>query len=276
MRTWTVGSLALFAASAVLAFFLYQDGSLGWIALGALMGGSLFSTLFSLQESAADPAELQRTQTLLSSLQQQLGSAESKLLLQQEEWGKEHARIQKKAEEAFDKYESYKRLAALSQGEIDRLQEEARQRSEELLAKGRRLAELELYLEDPTIFPQEGEFVFGQLKKQVEEKEIALEKAMSDIFHLENKLALLQKETDVKLSDESSHAAALASTLKIVEEEKQVLQTELFSIQELVSETSQHAHDEAKATAALTKQLQEKNVQMQQLQTELDQYVLKK
>jgi len=279
MKKWTIGSAALFLFCAGLAFFLYQPGSLWWLVLGCVMGGALSLTLLSSQEAANDPAELQKYKDRISALEQHLGAAESKLLQQQEEWGKERERVQKKLQEASEKCDAYKRLADVQQAESERLREEAVRRSESLLAKGRRLAELELYLEDPKIFPQEGEFLFDQLKQQVEEKTQALELARAEKFLVETKLIALQKQVEAQMHDDSGHAESLQRDLKTVQEEKDILQTELFSIQELVSEISEkkkEAHDEALTAAALARQLEEKTEESKRLQEELAKYTVKK
>lgn len=183
--------------------------------LGGVLGSSVTALLFYFQKPPAP--KIIKDEEEIVRLQHQL---------------KETEPLQKKLKDALEKKESYKKLALIHHQEIERLKEENSAFSSDNLAKVRRIAELEMYVEDPQAFShpdKEMEFLYKQLKVQLEEKCKAFEGLRAELLQSENKLALLQKEHEEN---------PVLDQIKALQEEKQKLETEVTSCQELITNLS--------------------------------------
>ena len=118
---------------------------------------------------------------------------------------------------------------------------QAKEIGEELIARERKIAELQLARLEPDLFDAEKrqtESSFRELKKQFEEKSQALEQTRADLFRLESELLLAQKEKEEQSRQPNPTESTLISQLKQTEDEKKKLETELVSLQQIVSELS--------------------------------------
>lgn len=240
MNKWSIFGISLFAVSAALAYAHFEQGSLWWLGIGSTMGIGLFAVLSSFQKTET-PELKPEPAGEITSFQTQLKTAQSSLEKEIGERSRLSDTFRKKLHEAHEKCESYKKLVDVHQFEIDKLRQENKMMSEEVLVKTRRITELELYLEDPKALPngdKELEFLYGQLKKQFEEKSRILDHTRVELFQVENKLLTLQKEHEEKNREVNTSELSLAQQLAQVEEEKQKLESELTAVQELVTQLS--------------------------------------
>ncbi len=106
------------------------------IVLGCLIGSSGTLLFFYFQKPPAP--QIVKDEAEILKLREQLA-----------QMPKELEPLQKKLKEAFDKKESYKKLADVHKLEVERLTQDNAKFIDESLSKGRRVAELELYLENP-------------------------------------------------------------------------------------------------------------------------------
>jgi len=178
------------------------------IALGCLLGSSGTIALFYFQKSPApqivkDEEEVKHLEQKLTALSQEIEP------------------LQKNLHDALERKESYKKLLDIHQCEIERLKTDHQKLLTENITKSQRIAQLELYLEDPTVFShpdKELEFLHKQLKVQYEEKCKAFEELRSHLLEAENRYITLQKELEeIPSSPDLAH-------LKALEEEKQRLE----------------------------------------------------
>jgi hypothetical protein len=186
------------------------------VVLGCFLGSSVTALLFYFQKPT--PPQIIKDEEEILRLQRQLKETES---------------LQKRVEDATQKKESYKKLVDIHHQEIERLKEENLAFNNDNLSKLRRIAELEMYVEDPTLFShsdKEMEFLYKQLKIQFQEKCKELEGLRSELLQTENKLILVQKEREEN--------SLCLNQLKTLGEEKQKLEAEVLACQELITKLS--------------------------------------
>jgi|GEM_PF-4762986 hypothetical protein len=197
-----------------------------WILLGVVIGFAGSTLLFLLQKPAPPKiVEVIKEDT-------------SKLERLQAQAGQEIEKLRKKLQEGSEKVEAYQKLIQVHEAEIGRLQKEKESSSQELLTKGRRVAELELYVEDPQALLQgssEHEFLYHQLKLQFEEKEEMLQQAHATLLDTENRL----KAAEEKTHEPTQTELTLTRQLTELAGEKERIETELTSVQQLVTQLSQ-------------------------------------
>ncbi len=77
---------------------------------------------------------------------------------------------------------------------------------------------------------------YQQLRKQFEEKSKVLRQTRKELFHVENQLLALQKQTADQALDLNSSEAALIANLSELEAESEELQTQVDALEEIISE----------------------------------------
>jgi len=239
---WVFVSGAAFFIAAVLSILYFEQGSLWWMAVGAVLSASLLSCVLALQDQTPSLPNFQEKLQKLAHLEQQAALWEAKAAEQAALVSQEKDRLVRKTQEALDKAASYQRLVEVHRKEIEILKTDIGKMGEASLAKTRRISQLELYLEDPRAFPegdQEAAFLYTQLKTHAEEKERALEQVQGELHAVENRLKSLQAELEEKAHDQSAHEFSLVLQMQAIEEEKQQLAGELSSVQQVVSKLSQ-------------------------------------
>jgi hypothetical protein len=199
---------------------------IGWLTLGCFVGFGVAKVLFLFQKQTPPKIVevVKEDRTKIEELQSQAAQ--------------EMQRLGKKLQEAAEKTESYKKLIEVHQFENGKLRNEKQQGSDELLAKTRRLAELELYLEEPAALPigdRKHEFLYNQMKLQFEEKDVMLQQVRASLLAAEDRL----KELEEKTSEPTPTELTLSQQLTELANEKDKLESELTSVQELVTELSQ-------------------------------------
>lgn len=209
MKYWTLAGAISFIISAALALTF---GSFASVVLGLCMGLSLFAMIFSLQKEAPPPPS-NKEETV--KLQDQIKAIHAQA-------SEEIDTVSKKLKTAQEKCDSYKKLVDVHQIEIEKQRLENQRFIDESLSKGRKIAELQLFLEDPKAFSEADTELF--YKNQLEEKS-------SQISQFENKLINLQGEVEEK-------EAALTQKLLESHQEKARLENELASMQDLVTKLS--------------------------------------
>jgi hypothetical protein len=209
MKYWTVAGVIFFVISTALAL---TYGTVFSVVLGLCIGLSLFAIVYSMQKEAPPPpSDNQET----ARLQDQIKAIHSQA-------SEEIEALSKKLKLAQEKCDSYKKLVDVHQVEIEKQRLENQRFIDESLAKGRKISELQLFLEDPKAFSEaEAELFY---KNQLEDKS-------SQISQFENKLINLQSEVEEK-------EAALTKKLLESQQEKVRLETELASMQDLVTKLS--------------------------------------
>jgi hypothetical protein len=237
ISVWSITGAILCIVSAVLTYLHYESGMIWWMGVGATMGVGFFAILSSFQkgETVVKP-ELEGVQ---ASLEAQVKAAQAAVEKEINDRKTLAETFRRKQQEAHEKCEAYKKLVDVHQFENGKLKQEAKAMSDDLLAKTRRISELELYLEDPKALPhadKELEFLYQQLKKQLEEKSRLLDQTRSELLQSENKLITLQKEHEEKTREVSVQENIFMRQLAEVEEEKQKAEAELASVQQLVTE----------------------------------------
>ena len=110
-----------------------------------------------------------------------------------------------------------------------------------VIEEDRKVAELQLAKLEPDLFDAEKrqtESSNRELKKQFEEKSQALEQARTRLFSVESQLLAAQKDQEEQSRQLNPSESTLIHQLKQTEEEKKKLETELASLQQIVSELS--------------------------------------
>jgi hypothetical protein len=113
---------------------------------------------------------------------------------------------------------------------------------------------------EPELFDTEKrqtEISFRELKKQFEEKSNILDQTRSKLFRADSELLALKKEKEDELRRVNPTELTLIDQLTKAEEEKKKLETELFSLQQLVSELSLLKPKKKKAISSESRDLLE-------------------
>lgn len=198
---WTIIGASCFGLAFLIAIFSHNHIPLWWILLGNVMGVGLLTALFSYLKLEEKVIQAPKTDiTIVQHLEQKIAEQSKLFSAQIDETGKKLLKTQ-------EKFAAAQKLVAVHAAEVETLKREKLAFSDEILLKTRRIAELELFLEDPKSVPTgENEYVFlyEQAKKQI-----------ADIEQERNTL-----ET------------TLAQKILQVEEEKRDLENRLLSIQE--------------------------------------------
>jgi chromosome segregation ATPase len=148
---------------------------------------------------------------------------------------------QQKLARAEERCLSYQKLVDVHQNEIDKSKQDNAQMGQHVIEKDRQLKELQLARIEPDLFDAEkrqAESSHRELKKQFEEKSQALDQARIRLFRAESELLLLQKEKEEQTRIFNPSESKLIDQLKYAEDEKKKLESELVSLQQLVSELS--------------------------------------
>lgn len=209
MKYWTLAGVIFFVISTALAM---TYGTVFPVGLGLCMGLSLFAILFSLQKEAPPPP----------SDKEAMAKLQSEIKLIEAHASQEIETVSKNLKASQEKCDSYKKLVDVHQVEIEKQYLENQRFIDESLSKGRKIAELQLFLEDPKAFSEADTELF--YKNQLEEKS-------SQISQFENKLINLQSDVEEK-------EAALTQKLLEAHQEKARMESELASMQELVTKLS--------------------------------------
>ena len=193
---WTIIGASCFALALLVAIFSHSTSSLWWLLLGNTMGLGLFTALFSYLKLEEKIIQAPKTDiTIVQHLEQKLAEQNKLFSAQIEETGRKLLKTQ-------EKFAAAQKLVAVHAAEVETLKREKLVFSDEILLKTRRIAELELYLEDPKSVPTgENEYIFlyEQAKKQLidlEQERSVLETTLAHKIlqveeekrHLENKL----------------------------------------------------------------------------------------
>ncbi len=218
----------LLAITALLVFLRHEEISLWSSGLGLALGSAFFLILMSFKgvatpiESGFHDLEAQSKQTI-------------------EAVNRDSQKLQQKLLRAEERCLSYQKLVDVHQGEIDKLKHEGGQLGEKVIEKNRKIAELQLAKLEPDLFDAEKrqtESSYRELKKQFEEKSQSLEQARVRLFRVESEVLSLQKEKEEQSRNVNPAEATLIDQLKQTEDEKKKLETELASLQQIVSELS--------------------------------------
>ncbi len=198
---WTIIGASCFALALLVAIVSHSTSSLWWLLLGNTMGLGLFTALFSYLKLDEKIIQAPKTDiTIVQHLEQKLAEQNKLFSAQIDETGRKLLKTQ-------EKFAAAQKLVAVHAAEVETLKREKLAFSDEILLKTRRIAELELYLEDPKSVPTgENEYVFlyEQAKKQI---------------------------TDME-QERNTLESTLAQKILQVEEEKRDLENKLLSIQE--------------------------------------------
>ncbi|MBS0616183.1 MAG: hypothetical protein JSR58_06500 [Verrucomicrobia bacterium] len=198
---WTIGGATCFGLAFLVAIFSHNHAPLWWVLLGNVMGVGLLTALFSYLKLEEKRIQTPKTDiTIVQHLEQKMAEQQKLMSAQIEDTGRKLLKAQ-------EKLASAQKLVAVHAAEVETLKREKLSFSDEILLKTRRIAELELYLNDPKSVPggdNEFEFLYEQAKKQ-----------LADMEHERNIL-----ET------------SLAQKISRVEEEKRDLEQKLQAMQE--------------------------------------------
>ncbi len=229
--------ISLLVATCLLVFLRYDHISVWSTGVGVALGAGLFLALItSKPEEIAAPPEQQNNPWQVRFLDLQ---AQTNLTI--ENLTTEGKKLQQKLVRAEERCTSYQKLVDVHQNEIDQLKREGSQMGQQVIEKDRKVAELELAKLAPDLFDAEKrqtESSYRELKKQFEEKSQALEQARNRLFSAESQLLTVQKEKEEQSRQPDSAESTLIHQLKQTEEEKKKLETELASLQQIVSELS--------------------------------------
>jgi phage-related tail protein len=229
--------MTLLIATCLLGFLRYDHISLWSAGIGVALGAGLFlSLLTSKPETPLAPPEEQNNpwQLRFHELQTQSNQTIDNL-------NTEAKKLQQKLLRAEERCTSYQKLVDVHQNELDQTKHEGGQLGQQVIAKERKIAELQLARMEPELFDMEKrqtESSYRELKKQFEEKSQALDQARIRLFRVESELLLFQKEKEEQARLPNPAESTLILQLKQTEEEKKKLETELVSLQQIVSELS--------------------------------------
>ncbi len=198
---WTIIGASCFALALLVAIFSHSTSTLWWLMLGNAMGLGLFTALFSYLKLEEKIIQAPKTDiTIVQHLEQKIAEQHKLFSAQIEETTRKLLKTQ-------EKFAAAQKLVAVHAAEVETLKREKLVLSDEILLKTRRIAELELYLEDPKSVPSgENEYVF------------LYEQAKKQLVDLEQERNILE--------------TTLAHKILQVEEEKRGLESQLLSIQE--------------------------------------------
>jgi chromosome segregation ATPase len=229
--------ITLLVVTFLLMILRYDHISIWSAGVGAALGIGLFLALITNKpEEAPVPPEQQNNPWQVRFLDLQ---AQTNLTI--ENLNAEAKKLQQKLTRAEERCTSYQKLVDVHQAEIEQLKREGSQMGQLVIEKDRKVAELELAKLEPDLFDAEKrqtESSNRELKKQFEEKSQALEQARTRLFSVESQLLAAQKEKEEQSCQLNPSESTLIHQLKQTEEEKKKLETELASLQQIVSELS--------------------------------------
>lgn len=229
--------ITLLVATCLLGIYRYDHISIWSAGVGVALGAGLFLALITFKsEEVPAPPEQQNNPWQVRFLDLQ---AQTNLTI--ENLNVEAKKLQQKLVRAEERCTSYQKLVDVHQGEIDQLKREGNQLGLQVIEKDRKVAEFELSKLVPDLFDAEKrqtESSYRELKKQFEEKSQALEQARHRLFSAESQLIAVQKEKEEQSRQPNPADSTLIQQLKQTEEEKKKLETELASLQQIVSELS--------------------------------------
>jgi chromosome segregation ATPase len=229
--------ITLLAVTILLAILSYEQISIWSAGVGVTLGAGLFlAVITNKPEEAPAPPEQQNNPWQVRFLDIQ---AQTNLTI--ESLNAETKKLQQKLVRAEERCTSYQKLVDVHQAEIEQLKREGSQMGQQVIEKDRKIAELELAKLAPDLFDAEKrqtESSYRELKKQFEEKFQALEQARTRLFSVESQLLAAQKEKEEQSRQFNPAESTLIHQLKQTEEEKKKLETELASLQQIVSELS--------------------------------------
>jgi chromosome segregation ATPase len=229
--------ITLLAATFLLGILKFDHLSIWSAGVGVALGAGLFLALITNKpEEAPAPPEQQNNPWQVRFLDLQ---AQTNLTI--ENLNAEAKKLQQKLVRAEERCTSYQKLVDVHQAEIEQLKRESSQMGQLVIEKDRKVAQFELAKLAPDLFDAEkrqAESSYRELKKQFEEKSQALEQARTRLFSVESQLLAAQKETEEQSRQLNPAESTLILQLKQTEEEKKKLETELASLQQIVSELS--------------------------------------
>lgn len=229
--------ITLLVVTFLLAALKYDHISIWSAGVGVALGVGLFlAVITSKPEEAPVLPEHQNNPWQVRFLDLQ---AQTNLTI--ENLNAESKKLQQKLTRAEERCTSYQKLVDVHQAEIGQLKREGSQMGQLVIEKERKVAQLELAKLEPDLFDAEKrqtESSYRELKKQFEEKSQALEQARTRLFSVESQLLAAQKEKEEQSRQLNPSESTLIHQLKQTEEEKKKLETELASLQQIVSELS--------------------------------------
>lgn len=229
--------ITLLVVTFLLTALKYDHLSIWSAGIGVALGVGLFLAIITNKpEEAPVPPEQQNNPWQVRFLDLQ---AQTNLTI--ENLNVESKKLQQKLTRAEERCTSYQKLIDVHQAEIGQLKREGSQMGQLVIEKERKVAQLELAKLEPDLFDAEKrqtESSYRELKKQFEEKSQALEQARTRLFSVESQLLAAQKEKDEQSRQLNPSESTLIHQLKQAEEEKKKLETELVSLQQIVSELS--------------------------------------
>jgi chromosome segregation ATPase len=241
----------LLVITCLLGILRYEDISLWSSGIGLALGSALFLILTSFKPQQP-PAPIETNNPWQARFHEL--DAQSKQSF--ENLNRESQKLQQKLVRAEERCTSYQKLVDVHQGEIDKLKHENSLLGQQVIEKDRKLAEFQLARIEPDLFDAEKrqtESFYRELKKQFEEKSQALEQSRIRLFKVESALLALQKEKEEQSRNVNPIEANLIDQLKQTEEEKRKLETELVSLQQIVSELSLLKNKPPKKKASMPK-----------------------
>jgi chromosome segregation ATPase len=222
----------LLGATCLLVFLKYENVSLWSAGIGIALAAGLFLLLLKSEAPVVEQA---------NPLQSHFDELKTQSTQTIESLNREVQKMQQRLVRADERCLSYQKLVDVHQTEIDKLKLESGQLGQHLIEKDRKIAELQLARIEPDLFDAEKrqtESSYRELKKQFDEKSQALDQARIRLFHVESELLAFQKEREEQTRILNPAEATLIQQLQQTEEEKKKLETELVSLQQIVSELS--------------------------------------
>ncbi|MBS0648962.1 MAG: hypothetical protein JSS10_07050 [Verrucomicrobia bacterium] len=222
----------LLGATCLLGFLKFENISLWSCGIGVAFAAGLFLVILRPETPAAPSS---------SPLQSQFDELKTQSAQTIEGLNREIQKVQQRLMRAEERCVSYQKLVEVHQTEIDKLQTDNGQLGQHVIHKDRKINELQLARLEPDLFDAEKrqtESSYRELKKQFDEKSQALEQARARLFRAESELLVFHKEREEQARLPSPAEATLIQQLQHTEEEKKKLETELVSLQQIVSELS--------------------------------------
>lgn len=229
--------ISLVAVTILLGILKFDHLSIWSAGVGVALGVGLFLALITQKPEETPAAPEQQNNPQNNPWQVRFLDLQAQTNLTVEALNAESKKMQQKLARAEERCTSYQKLVDVHQAEIDQLKRETAQMGQQVIEKDRKVAELQLAKLEPDLFDAEKrqtESSYRELKKQFEEKSQALELARSRLYQAETLLLSIQKEKENPNPEEST----LIHQLKQMEEDKKQLESELASLQQVVSELS--------------------------------------
>ncbi len=222
----------LLGATCLLVFLKYEHVSLWSAGIGTALAAGLFLVLLKSEAPVVEQA---------NPLQNRFDELKTQSTQTIESLNREVQKMQQRLVRADERCLSYQKLVDVHQTEIDKLKLESGQLGQHFIEKDRKIAELQLARIEPDLFDAEKrqtESSYRELKKQFDEKSQSLDQARIRLFRVESELLAFQKEREEQGRILNPAEATLIQQLQQTEEEKKKLETELVSLQQIVSELS--------------------------------------